>query len=161
MVSVDLGTLVDVRLLKLPVAVWARTQQHTDELLREFVLVSQQLHHDDPTAVSAPVRLTRLVEELSEGYGSFSEEQQARLFDAAAAGEMAIDLTYQVPVAAGAAARHLGELLDEADAYCRSGEHLLTLETPGELVRFRDWYLGEFIRQTAGAPPLPWPAYTG
>jgi hypothetical protein len=158
----DLGPIVDVHLNQLPVEVWARTQQHTDELLREFVLIAQQLHRDDEAAVaSSPVRLVQLVEELSGSYGSFSEEQEARLFAAAAAGEAEIDLTYQVPAAVGPAARHLGDMLNEADEYCRSGEHLLTLETPAELVRFREWFLEEFRRQTAGEAPTAWPAYQG
>jgi hypothetical protein len=154
----DLGPIVDVQLLQLPVAVWARAQQHTDELLREFMLIAQQLRHDDASAASVPVRLTQVVEELSGSYGSFSEEQEARLFAAAAAGEDYLDLTYQVPAGAAAAARHLGDLLNEADDYCRSGEHLLTLETPPELVRFREWFLEEFRGQIEGAAPNPWQA---
>ncbi|HWC34003.1 MAG TPA: hypothetical protein VG650_04155 [Mycobacteriales bacterium] len=153
----DLGPIVEVRLLQLPVQVWARTQAHTDELLREFLLVAQQLRHEESAAGSVPRRLIHLVEELSGSYGSFSEDQEARLFDAAAAGEVTLDLTYQVPALAGEAARHLGDMLNEADEYCRSGEHLLTLETPAELVRFREWFLEEFRRQIAGEPPTPWP----
>jgi hypothetical protein len=160
MTAVDLGPIVEVRLLQLPVQVWSQTQQHTDELLREFVLLAEQLRHEPAAVQSVPLRLTQLVEELSGSYGSFSEEQEARLFEAAAAGETAIDLTYQVPAAAGAAARHLGDMLNEADEYCRSGD-LLTLETPTDLVRFREWFLEEFRRQTAGEQPTPWPAYSG
>jgi hypothetical protein len=156
----DLGPIVDVHLIQLPVAVWARAQQHADELLREFVLLAQQLRRDKATATAVPIRLVQLVEELSGSYGSFSEEQEARLFEAAASGEAELDLTYQVPAAAGAAARHLGDLLNEADEYCRTGEHLLTLETPPELVRFREWFLEEFRRQTAGEQPTPWSAYS-
>lgn len=161
MTDEDLGPIVDVRLRQLPVAVWARTQEHTDELLREFVLLAQQLRNDETAVASAPLRLVRLVEELSGSYGSFSEEQEARLFEAAAAGESELDLTYQVPASAGIAARHLGDMLNEADEYCRSGEHLLTLETPADLVRFREWFLEEFRRQCAGQPPTPWPSYAG
>ncbi|HVV77384.1 MAG TPA: hypothetical protein VHC43_15250 [Mycobacteriales bacterium] len=153
--------VVEVRLLRLPVAIWARTQQHTDELLREFVLIAQQLHSDEEAAVPLPVRLTQLVDELSANYGAFSEEQVEQLFRAAASGEEELDLTYQVPAAAAGAARHLGDLLNEADEYCRSGEHLLTLETPAELIRFREWYLEEFRQQIAGAAPTPWPDYAG
>lgn len=153
----DLGPIVEVHLRQLPVAVWARTQQHTDELLREFVLLSQHLRHEAEAAASVPLRLVQLVEELSGSYGSFSEEQEARLFEAAAAGETTLDLTYQVPSGAAAAARHLGDLLNEADEYCRTGEHLLTLETPADLVRFREWFLEEFRRQIGGQPPMPWP----
>lgn len=149
--------MVEVRLLGLPVALWARTQQHTDELLREFVLIAVQLHDEADTAAPLPVRLTQVVEELSATYGAFSTAQVDRLFRAAAAGEDALDLTYLVPAAAADAARHLADLLNEADEYCRSGQHLLTLETPAELIRFREWYLEEFRRQIGGARPTPWP----
>jgi hypothetical protein len=155
----DVGPLVEVHLLQFPVEVWSRTQQHTDELLREFVLIGQQLRYDEMATAPVPIRLVELVEELSGSYGSFSEEQEARLFEAVAARESELDLTYQIPAAAGAAARHLGDLLNEADEYCRSGD-LLTLETPAELVRFREWFLEEFRRQVAGEQPTPWPAYS-
>ncbi len=46
--------------------------------------------------------------------------------------------------------------MDEADDYCRAGQHLLTLVTPPEALAFRRWYLGEFVRQIAGEQPRPW-----
>lgn len=161
MTTDDLGPIVEIHMIQLPVVIWSRAQQHSDELLREFLLIAQQLRHDEGATAPVPTRLTQLVEELTSSYGGFSEEQEARLFEAAAAGEGEIDLTYQLPAQAGQAARHLGDLLNEADEYCRTGEHLLTLETPTELVRFREWFLEEFRRQSAGESPTPWPAYTG
>ena len=53
--------------------------------------------------------------------------------------------------------RALGDLLDEADAYCAGGQHLLMLATPDDLLAYRRWYLGEFTRQAEGASPVPWP----
>jgi hypothetical protein len=51
-------------------------------------------------------------------------------------------------------------MLDEADEFCRRGRHLLTLETPPELVVFRKWYLQEFIDQIErGAEPTAWPEF--
>ncbi len=157
----DLGPLVEIHVRRLPVRIWALAQEHTDELLREFTLIAEQVRDepDGPDARPVPVRLTRLVEEVTANYSGFTGEEEARLFRAAADGEGEIDLTYKVPAAVSAAARHLADLLDEADDYCRAGEHLLTLATPPELVRFRNWFLEEFIRQVDGAPPLPWPDY--
>src|SRR5688572_7640399 len=37
--SQSAGELVEVRLLRLPLHVWQRTQEHVDELLREFALI--------------------------------------------------------------------------------------------------------------------------
>lgn len=56
-----------------------------------------------------------------------------------------------------AATVSLARMLDEADEFCRSGNHLLTLATPPELLAFRRWYLGEFNAQLQGQSPLPWP----
>ena len=53
-------------------------------------------------------------------------------------------------------------ILDELDAFCRHGD-LLTLMAPTEVVAYREWLLGEFVRQLRdGLPPHPWqsPAVT-
>ncbi len=55
------------------------------------------------------------------------------------------------------AVRHLGAVFDEADAYCREGEHLLTLATPPDALAYRHWVLEEFIAQIEdGRAPVPW-----
>jgi anti-anti-sigma factor len=74
-------------------------------------------------------------------------------------GRPAIDLHFDVPVEAGAGATVLRELYDEADEYCRAGEHLLTLATPPEGVLYRQWFCEEFASQIAGAEPRPWPSF--
>ena len=51
-------------------------------------------------------------------------------------------------------------MLDEADAYCREGAHLLTVATPPEELRFRRWFISEFVVQVGGAAPTPWPDYS-
>lgn len=147
--------LVEVRLLGLPLQVWQRTQEHVDGLLREFMLIVQ----DDEARAATPGRLLGLIEELTAGYGEFSEEQRRQMEAALARGEAEIDLTYQVPPGAAGAAQLLGDMLDEADDYCRRGDHLLTLATPAEALRFRRWFIGEFVDQVAGRPPTPWPDY--
>jgi hypothetical protein len=50
-------------------------------------------------------------------------------------------------------------MLDEADEFCRQGKHLLTLATPPDLRRYRQWFLGEFVAQIGGRPPTPWPLF--
>ncbi len=145
--------LVEVRLLRLPLDVWQRTQEHVDGLLREFALISQ----DAEARAATPGRLLDLVKELTAGYGGFSAEQRKAMVAAIDRGESEIDLTYHVPPAAGAAAQQLGDMLDEADEYCRRGDHLLTLATPPEELRFRRWFIREFVDQINGAPPTAWP----
>ena len=147
--------LVEVRLVALPLDVWQRTQEHVDDLLREFTLVAQ----DEEARASVPGRLLALIEELTAGYGQFSVEQRAQMEAAVARGERAIDLVYRVPPAAAPAAQQLGDMLDEADEYCRRGDHLLTLAPPPDEVRFRRWFISEFVDQVGGAPPTPWPQH--
>jgi hypothetical protein len=123
------GDLVRVSILGMPLAVMQRSSEHSDELLREFALIrGEGAHH-------VPARLLALIEELRGRFGSFSEGPR-RAMEAAAA-------------------RQLGDLLDEADEFCRSGD-LLTLATTPEGRAFRHWYLDEFQRQIDGLPPRPW-----
>ena len=154
----DFSELVDVHLLEVPVDVWSRVQEHTDELLREFALMSS----DPAASADVPARLTRLIEVLTATYSGVGDEQEAQLFAAAEAGQPVIDdLAFTVPVAAAEAAVVLAETLDEADEFCLAGQHLLTLATPPDLRRFRQWYLDQFVDQIRGADPVPWPSYTG
>jgi hypothetical protein len=152
--------LVTVHLRGIPVPLWARTQEHTDELLREFLLIANDREREG-AGHDVPGRLTALIDELTQQYGGFSGANEQRLADAAVAGKATIDLDYELPPDAAQAAAHLGDLLDDADDYCRRGQHLLTLATPDELVRFRRWFLAEFERQVAGEPPIPWSDYAG
>jgi hypothetical protein len=144
-----LNELVTVRILGMPLDVMERSAEHSDELLREFALIREE------GSDHVPVRLLALIEELRSRFGSFSEGPRQAMQDAIARGDATIDLSYDVPPAVAAAARQLGDLLDEADEFCRAGD-LLTLATQPEAVAFRHWYLQEFQRQVDGQPPRPW-----
>ena len=147
-------------MLRLPVQLWAASQEHHDELMREFSLMTLGLEDEDAPGAPVPLRLLRLMQQLTARFGGTSDRQREQLFAAAAKDEQEIDdLVYRVPAAAGPALRELALLLDEADEYCRAGQHLLTLATPGELRLFRQWYLEQFVGQIEGAPPVPWPAF--
>lgn len=157
------GPVVTVRIQQLPVDVFAAAQQHSDELTRELSLMAEL---PDGAAASShisrplPERLIAIVAALSGSYGAFTGLPEERLAAAVRDGEQVIDeLVYDVPASAAAAAAQLGDLLDEADDFCRAGQHLLTLATPPELVAFRRWFLEEFAAQIAGRPPTPWPVY--
>ena len=144
-----MSDLVRVSILGMPLAVMQRSSEHSDELLREFALIREE------GSDHVPARLLALVEELRARFGSFSEGALQAMQDAVERGDETIDLLYEVPPAVGDAARQLGDLLDEADEFCRAGD-LLTLATPPEGVAFRRWYLDEFQRQIDGQPPRPW-----
>lgn len=157
----DPSTLVDVHLLGLPVKVWASAQEHVDELLREFSLIAAQIRSEGGHS-EVPVRLIDLIDAVTAEYGGLNTEQEARLAAAAAAGVPLIDdLLFRIPPEAADAVMHLGALLDEADAYCSVGDHLLTLASPPVLARFRKWYLDEFTGQLAGRAPVAWADFQG
>jgi hypothetical protein len=157
----DPPDLVAVPILRIPVAIWAETQQHIDELLREFTLMAAQLRERPDQSHDVPQRLVQLVDELTENYGGLNIDQENRLAAAAESGIAEIDLVYQVPPGAASAVGRLQAMLDEADAYCRAGRHVLTLSTPPNLTRFRRWMLEEFVNQLDGAAPTPFPDYQG
>ena len=126
--------------------------------MREMYLIAEQTH-DAPRESHLPGRLVALVERLGAQYAQFTRNQDEQLQGAIADAVGMLDLRYHVPKDAAETATRLDVLLDEADEFCRQGEHLLTLATPADLLRYRKWYLGEFPAQLSGRPPLPWPEF--
>ncbi|MFN2506494.1 MAG: hypothetical protein ABR540_20160 [Acidimicrobiales bacterium] len=147
------GPLAEVRLIGFPLPLWQRSQEHIDELLREFALIAQS------DEASVPRRLLNLVAELTAAYAGVSTNVERERDEAILRGDTEIDLLYQIPPQASEAVRALGDMLDEADDYCRQGSHLLTLQTPPDQLRFRKWFLAEFADQIGGASPTSWPDY--
>jgi hypothetical protein len=147
---------VSVHLLALPVSLAARAQQHFEELMREFTLIAAG-HEHEHSDHEVPARLMNLVQTLVQQYGAASGAAEERLADAIDRGDQVIDdHVLEVPAGASQAAQALGDLIEEADDYCRRGQHLLTLATPADCVAYRRWYLGQVISQMQGAAPIPW-----
>lgn len=147
--------LHEVHLRQLPVRLWCRAQEQSDTLMREFALMASRA--DDPSH-EVPRRLTRLIAALDDRFSGVSSAQEQELFAAAADGRLVIeDLVYAVPVETGEASAALGELFDQADAYCAAGQLLLTMAASADVVRFRRWYFAQFVDQLAGRPPVCWP----
>ncbi|GAC1517894.1 MAG: hypothetical protein NVS1B12_07080 [Acidimicrobiales bacterium] len=145
--------LVTVCIIGLPLAIEHRSAEHYAELFREFALVAER---QPELRAGVPGRLLALVDELNSEFSGFTTSQQAELAAARARGETVTDLEYQVPAAVGAAAARLDALLDAADEFCRSGDTLLTLAAPPDVVRYRRWYCGQFVDQCAGSQPTAW-----
>jgi len=150
--------LITVEIIGLPVDVQVEAQQQNDELTRELVLVAEQLRQEGDSA-ALPVRFVELVSALSVRYSMFTAEQEQQLRTAIESGAERLDMTYRVPRSAATAAAHLGDILDEADDYCRRGKLLLTLATPPKLVTYRRWFLDQFVSQAAGGPAVAWADY--
>lgn len=147
--------LVEVKLLGVSLPDFRYSAEHHDELFREFRLL---LAREPSPGHSVPLQLLDLIEELDQRYSGFTAAPQAELDAALLNGEESIDLVFRVPREVREACIHFSALLQSADEYCRQGD-LLTLAPPDEAVRFRDWYLGEFVSQVDGAPPVPWSEY--
>lgn len=143
-----------VRLLQIPVRTWAQAQEQTDALLREFALITLA---DEAPAHTVPNRLLALIESLEVRFAGTSASQELALQDAADSGLLVLDLDYQVPAEVLPAAAELDAMLDEADAYCAEGTHLLTVASTPEVVRFRKWFLSQFVDQVGGGAPVAWP----
>jgi hypothetical protein len=148
--------LCDVWMLRFPLDVYLRAQEHADGLIREFSLIAQDRAAGN--GVDVPERLVSIVNELSAQYSGLSTDPDAKRDDAIERGEHSVDLHYRIPRVAASAIAHLGDIFDEADKYCHAGRHLLSLATPPESLQFRRWFLGEFVNQIGGAAPTPWPA---
>jgi hypothetical protein len=150
--------MTTVHVLELPVPLAAKAQQHFEELMREFALISSGADAQHENHV--PRRLLDLVDVLVQQFGGTTSEPEQRLADAIERGDEVIaDHVLEVPPEAGPASQALGDLIEEADEYCLRGEHLLTLATPPDCVAYRRWYLGQVVDQLAGKPPVPWPQY--
>ncbi|MGN6299460.1 MAG: hypothetical protein ACTHN8_00020 [Angustibacter sp.] len=148
--------VVDVHVLGYPLDLYLRAQEHADDLIRELTLIANspavEAGHSD-----LPARLLVLVEQLTHQYAGVSNEVEKQRDAAIDRGERTIDLTYRVPRQIAEAVRHLGAIFDEADEYCRRGEHLLTLATPPDALAYRHWLLEEFVCQIEnGREPVPW-----
>jgi hypothetical protein len=151
----DLST---VHLLELPVPLAARARQWFEELMREFALIhAGAADHERP---EVPGRLMSLVDLLVAQFSGLNDDARNRLEDAIDRGDQVIaDHVVEMPKEAGAAAQALGAMMDEAEAFCRQGRHLLTLAEPPAVLAYRRWYLEEIVAQLAGAAPTPWSQY--
>lgn len=138
----------------LPVALLSGAAEQYEGLLREFRFIVESRTSEDH---DVPARLLELIDSLNASFSGFSVGQQDEIRQASAQGVPAIDLEYHLPARVGEACRQLDRLLDEADTYCQEGEHLLTTAPAPGAVAFRKWFLGEFVRQSAGAAPVAWP----
>jgi anti-sigma regulatory factor (Ser/Thr protein kinase) len=139
-----------VRLLGMPVRVFAHFRLWYDELRRELRLLA--MAHGSEYAVAQ--ELTDLTVQVDR------ERRQARgvsrLDEAIRSGDDRVDLVYDCPASAATTMARLSVALTRADAFCREQGLLAASATP-QLVQLWTWYLGEFERQARGEQPRPWP----
>jgi hypothetical protein len=136
-----------------PLRLWARQQQHTDEVLREFTLL---IEGQELGAAAAPVRLVELAQMFTDNFGALMEEMHAVRQARYDAGDDRMDWRVPLPRTTPQLMRQVQAVWAAVDAYCSSGQ-LLTLSRPPEVVALQDWATEELIRQYDGAEPRPWP----
>ena len=141
--------MLHVRLLDMPVRVFADFRHRYEELTRELRLLA--LAH--PTDYPVSHELAQLALQVE------AERRQARgteQLEKAIANDLdRADLDYRVPPTAPATMARLLDLLEKANEFCRQERMLAVAATPQQLALQR-WYLNEFIRQGAGEEPRPW-----
>jgi anti-sigma regulatory factor (Ser/Thr protein kinase) len=141
---------IRVRVLDLPVALFARFRQRYNELGRELRLLSLAHGQDYPIA-----------RELTDVFLQVEQERRLtrgleRLQQAEAEGLDRVDVDLLVPQTSPETSRRLLETLERADEFCREQRLLVLAATPQEAAMQR-WWLSEFSRQAAGEEPTPWP----
>ncbi|HEX8002309.1 MAG TPA: hypothetical protein VF519_06405 [Mycobacteriales bacterium] len=142
-------SVVDVILLDVPVALWARWREHLSRMLDEL-----------STESSAAAHVEELRKRLRDEYPTVAETADAELRSAAVRRAETVDVAYPVPRRGRAEVDEFLAALDALDACARKAKRK-DLVSPKELVTFRRWYFGEIGRQLDGGFPTPWPASKG
>jgi anti-sigma regulatory factor (Ser/Thr protein kinase) len=143
--------MINVVIRSLPMGIYIASEAHNDALMREFALISL-----DDQAPSLPRQLLDLVEEIQLYFGPQVSASRAQIAAARERGDSFVDLQIRMHPDNRAFVERVVVLLEEADRFCREGD-LLTLAASDEVIRFRDWYLGQVLTQLDGAEPTPWP----
>jgi anti-sigma regulatory factor (Ser/Thr protein kinase) len=139
-----------VHLLNVPTELMQATLAHSAELRRELRLLAVAHQDTYPVASDLSTFFSALARDFRWQLGGDG------LREALVAGRTHLDIEVKASPESGARFARLIELYSLADAFCRN-ERLLTLARPPQLVAFQSWMFGEFVRQSSGEEPLPWP----
>lgn len=156
------GARVDVEgaprtavLLDYPLRLWARQQEHTDGLLREFKLLligerSGELESQPPG------QLVALANMFDSRFGPLLDAITRERQEALDAGRDRVDS--RIPLVDGTPQllAQVRAVMAAVDDYCRDGDMLLLPRSP-ELLALADWTHQQIVGQYDGAEPTPWP----
>ncbi|WP_244930234.1 ATP-binding protein [Nocardioides sp. W7] len=140
---------VGVQIRGVPVDLYLAFQRHFRELRREVRLLALAHESDYPLAKDLSELFASLERQLREGIGL------DQLENAAASGVSETEVDMITSRASTRTMERFIEMLDLADEFCRQ-QRLLSLARTEEQRDFQQWYLGEFVRQGRGEPPLSW-----
>jgi anti-sigma regulatory factor (Ser/Thr protein kinase) len=144
-------TGVPITLLHAPVQAMIRTGACYDAMYREL---RRSAGGDGSTAREPPIRLLRLLKEIStqfRGFGRVAEDVWERAVDD---GLRHVDITFRLPPEAGAIVERYGRLLDDAEEYCHRWWPRVVPSAEADAVR--RWAFGEIASQCRGGRPRPW-----
>lgn len=145
---------VRVRLVDVPVALFDASEQHTNDLMREFALMA---------AARPDLGRGHLYSDLlaaADVYTHRPADVRGRIAESVAVARRSgwANVTVDFDADASAADRALAweELLQRFDAMSRE-EQLLTLPAGEELRAYRSWYVQELVEQVrTGRSPVSW-----
>lgn len=141
--------MMEIELHGVPLRHFFGFQMHYRELRREVRLLALANESAYPLAKTLSDHFGALDRQLSEGIGAYQ-------IDAALRSRVnTTDLRVAIAADGATTVGRFLDLLDLADAFCRE-ERLLSLARSSEQRDFQRWFLGEFVRQQNGEPPLAW-----
>ncbi len=144
--------MVSITLVDFPIALANRAGRHYEAIQREFALIH---FSDEATRASLPSRLLELAERTRNELASGEIIEREQVTSAIESGVERLTISLRMPRSTGESMAALSELLVEADDFCREGD-LITVAMPPDCRAFREWFLGEFVRQIAGSAPTAW-----
>ncbi len=140
---------LEIHLEGTPIAHYASYLRRYHELRRELRILSLAHRRDYPVAQLITDHFQTYDAELAASRGV------DQLDAAIETGATHLDVKLCVPRTSPATMKHMIELLELADTFCRS-ERLLSLAVTPDQASFQRWFLGEFVTQGAGRPAQAW-----
>jgi hypothetical protein len=122
-----------------------RSEEHQADLIREFRLISFG------ESGGLPRRLADLVVEILRDYQGVQDDNLAKAHEALRRGDPLVRLEMDLPYEVIEAVERINAALEEADAYCRRGEGLLTMAAPDDIRDARRWFVAEIARQVGAS----------
>ena len=145
---------VAVQINGVPVVAFGRFQRHYRDLRREIRLLALAHEDDYPLAKVLSEHFDALERPLRSNMG------REQVDEASGEGRNSVDLRLRMPRETARQIGGLIDLLDAADEFSRA-QRLLTAPRGAEQRAFQIWFLGEFRRPSAGAPPVAWQGGAG
>ncbi|WP_281178292.1 ATP-binding protein [Nocardioides jensenii] len=132
-----------------PIDLYVEWRRHFRDVRRELRLLSLAHEEDYPVAKTLTDLFARFGEEVQQTLGI---DEIHRAIDA---GARTASIRLVIAPEAYRVVEQMIDVLELADSFCRA-ERMLSLASTDQQRRFQSWFLGELVRQSGGASPLPW-----